>query len=161
MYLDVTLTPFVERYKLIHEESDDNDSSPEQIQDLKLPLGSRLRTYFQLVGSVNGLLCLHEQNRFILWNPCIRKFITLPNPSVTRGLFRELAFGFDLRTDDYKVVRIGYQSGNISYEGAKPPLVEVYSVSEGSWRVTSGGDSYPPRITFSYWHTQAAYLNGD
>ena len=42
MYLDVTLTPFVERYKLIHEESDDNDSSPEQIQDLKLPLRSRL-----------------------------------------------------------------------------------------------------------------------
>ena len=77
MYLDVTLTPFVERYKLIHEESDDNDSSPEQIQDLKLPLRSRLRTYFQLVGSVNGLFCLHEQNRFILWNPCIRKFITL------------------------------------------------------------------------------------
>ena len=58
------------------------------------------------------------------------------------------------------MVRIAYQSGNIRYEGAKPPLVEVYSVSEGSWRVTSGSDSYPPRITISNWHPQAAYLNG-
>uniref|UniRef100_A0A7N2LEM0 Uncharacterized protein n=1 Tax=Quercus lobata TaxID=97700 RepID=A0A7N2LEM0_QUELO len=48
----------------------------------------------------------------------------------------------------------------LRYEGAKPPLVEVYSVSEGSWRVTSGGDSYPPGITISNWHPQAAYLNG-
>ena len=28
------------------------------------------------------------------------------------------------------------------------------------WRVTSGGDSYPPRITISNWVPQAAYLNG-
>ena len=154
------VTPHVERYKLIHEDNDNNDSSSEQIQDLKLPLRSSRLSYFQLVGSANGLFCLYEENRCILWNPCIRKFITLPNPSVTAEFFCYLAFGFDSRTNDYKVVRIAYKS-DTRYEGAKPPLVEVYSVSEGSWRVTSGGDSYPPRITFSYWHTQAAYLNGD
>nr|POF27129.1 f-box/kelch-repeat protein [Quercus suber] len=159
-YLDAALR--VERYKLIHEDNDNNDSSSEQIQDLEFPLRSSSRDYFRLVGSANGLFCLHEGNCFILWNPCIRKFITLPNPSVT-GLFPcylTLAFGFDLRTDDYKVVRIAYQSRNIRYEGVKPPLVKVYSVSEGSWRVTSGGDSYPPRITISNWPHQAASLNG-
>ncbi|XP_050283050.1 F-box/kelch-repeat protein At3g23880-like isoform X7 [Quercus robur] len=152
-YLDVK--SHVERYKLIHEDNDNN----EQIQDLEFPLRSRCDC-FQLVGSVNGLFCLYEENRFILWNPCIRKFITLPKPSVT-GLFPcYLAFLFDSRNNDYKVVRIAYQLVKIRSEGAKPPLVEVYSVSEGSWRVTNGGDSYPPRITISNWHPQAAYLNG-
>ncbi|XP_050283049.1 F-box/kelch-repeat protein At3g23880-like isoform X6 [Quercus robur] len=156
-YLDVALR--VERYKLIHEDNDNNVSSSEEIQDLKLPLRSSRLSYFQLVGSANGLFCLYEGNRCILWNPCIRKFITLPNPSVTAEFFCYLAFGFDSRTNDYKVVRIAYKS-DTRYEGAKPPLVEVYSVSEGSWRVTNGGDSYPPRITISNWHPQAAYLNG-
>ncbi|XP_065632139.1 F-box/kelch-repeat protein At3g23880-like isoform X2 [Quercus suber] len=158
-YLDVK--PQVERYKLIHEDNDNNDSSSsEQIQDLKLPLRSRLLSHFQLVGSANGLFCLYDENRFILWNPCIRKYIILPNPSVT-GLFPcYLAFGFDSKTIDYKVVKIAYQSVDIGYEGAKPPLVEVYSVSEGSWRVTSAGDSYPPRIAIRNWHPQGANLNG-
>ncbi|XP_030962355.1 F-box/kelch-repeat protein At3g23880-like isoform X2 [Quercus lobata] len=157
-YLDVK--SHVERYKLIHEDNDNNDSSSsEQIPDLEFPLRSSSWDYFQLVGSANGLFCLHEGKHFILWNPCIRKFITLPNPSFIDLFPRYLAVGFDLRTDDYKVARI---AGNIRYEGAKPPLVlvEVYSVSEGSWRVTNGGDSYPPRITISNWHPQAAYLNG-
>uniref|UniRef100_A0A7N2R2M8 F-box domain-containing protein n=1 Tax=Quercus lobata TaxID=97700 RepID=A0A7N2R2M8_QUELO len=157
-YLDVKY--HVERYKLIYEDNVNNDSSSsEQIQDLEFPLRSSW-AHFQLVGSANGLFCLHEENRFILWNPCIRKFITLPNPSIIDVFHCYLAIGFDLRTDDYKVVRIAYQNVNIRYEGAKPPLVEVYSVNEGSWRVTSGGDSYPPRITFSNWHLQAASLNG-
>ncbi|XP_075659304.1 F-box/kelch-repeat protein At3g23880-like [Castanea sativa] len=148
-----------ERYKLIHEDHENNVSSSEQIQDLKLPLRSRLRSYLQLVGSANKLFCLRGENCFILWNPCIRKFITRPNPSVTAEFPCYLAFGFDLRTNDYKVVTIAYQSYT-RYEGAKPPLVEVYSVSEGSWRVTSGGDSYPPKITMSNWPHQAASLNG-
>nr|POE85753.1 f-box/kelch-repeat protein [Quercus suber] len=153
--MDVALR--VERYKLIHEDNDNNVFSSEQIQDLKLQLSSRLCSYFQLVGSANGLFCLYDENRFILWNPCIRKFITLPNPSVEFPCY--LAFGFDSRTNDYKVVRIAYRS-NTRYEGAKPPLVEVYSVSEGSWRVTSAGDSYPPKITIRNWHPEAASLNG-
>ncbi|XP_050283046.1 F-box/kelch-repeat protein At3g23880-like isoform X3 [Quercus robur] len=158
-YLDVICQ--VERYKLIYEDNDNDDSSSsEQIQDLEFPLRCSSRDYFQLVGSANGLFCLHEGNRVILWNPCIRKFITLPNPSFIDVFHCYLAIGFDLRTDDYKVVRIAYQSVNVRCEGAKPPLVEVYSVSEGSWRVTNGGDSYPPRITISNWHPQAAYLNG-
>ena len=156
-YLDVK--PHVERYKLIHEDNDNNDSLSEQIQDLEFPLRSRC-DYFQLVGSVNGLFCLYEENHFILWNPCIRKFITLPKPSVT-GLFPcYLAFGFDSRNNDYKVVRIAYQLVKIRSEGVKPPLVEVYSVREGSWRITSGGDSYPPKITISNWPHEAASLNG-
>ena len=49
------------------------------------------------------------------------------------------------------MVRIAYQLVKIRSEGVKPPLVEVYSVREGSWRITSGGDLYPPKITISNW----------
>ena len=159
-YLDVT--PHVELYKLIQEDNDNNDSSSEQIQDLKLPLRSRLICdYFQLVGSANGLFCLYDENRFILWNPCIRKFINIPNPSVTGFFPCYLVFGFDSKTNDYKVVKIAFQCVNNGYEGAKPPVVEVYSVSEGSWRVTVVVTHFCLGLLFSYWHTQAAYLNGD
>ena len=147
-YLDVK--PHVERYKLIHEDNDNNDSLSEQIEDLEFPLRSSC-DYFQLVGFVNIQFCLLEGNRFILWNPCIRKFITLPNPYVTAVFPCYLAFGFDSRNNDYKVVRIAYQLVKIRSEGVKPPLVEVYSVREGSWRITSGGDLYPPKITISNW----------
>lgn len=68
---------FVEHYKLI---DDNNDSSSDQIQHIDFPLTSGR---FMLIGSVNGLLSLSELERYVLWNPSIRKFITLPNPCIT------------------------------------------------------------------------------
>ncbi|XP_075645691.1 F-box/kelch-repeat protein At3g06240-like [Castanea sativa] len=112
---------------------------------------------FRIVGYVNGLFC-YKQRRYIVWNPCIRKFIALPTPSVRASFACYLAFGFDSRTNDYKLVRIVFPSKNIS---AKKPLVEVYSVNEGSWRTTSGGDSYPPGVYTSDWSlSKAVSLNG-
>uniref|UniRef100_A0A7N2LEL6 F-box domain-containing protein n=1 Tax=Quercus lobata TaxID=97700 RepID=A0A7N2LEL6_QUELO len=129
-------------YELIHEE--DNNSSSEKIQELEFP--NNFRRNFQVVGFVKGLFCLYEQSRYIVWNPCIKKSIALPNPSVATSFPCYLAFGFDSRINDYKLLRIAFQSKNIS---SKKPLVEVYSVNEGSWRITSGGDSYPPRVYIS------------
>ncbi|XP_023893270.1 putative F-box protein At3g10240 [Quercus suber] len=131
-------------YKLIPEkDNDNNDLSSEQIQELEF-LNSFGRN-FKLVGYVNGLfcLCLYEPGRYIVWNPCIRKFIALPNPSVTDSFAYDLAFGFDSSTNDYKLVRFAFQ---YKYLSSKKPVVEVYSVNEGSWRITSGGDSYPPWV---------------
>ena len=136
-------------YELIHEEdNDNNDLSSEQIQELEL-LNSFGRNFIS-VGYVNGLFCL-ESGRYIVWNPCIRKFIVFPNPSVTASSFAcYLAFGFDPSTIDYKLVRIAFQYKNLSNKKrAKKPLVEVYSVNEGSWRITSGRDSYPPGVDIS------------
>ncbi|XP_030963621.1 F-box/kelch-repeat protein At3g23880-like [Quercus lobata] len=161
--LIVTYSDVNTGYKLIHEEdNDNNDSSSEQIQQLEFP--NNFRRNFQVVGFVNGLFCLYDQSRYIVWNPCIRKSIALPNPSVTisflfylafgfdiglpnpsdtTSILSYLAFGFDSRINDYKLLRIAFQPINIS---ATKPLVEVYSVNEGSWRITSGGDSYPPGV---------------
>nr|POF13382.1 f-box protein [Quercus suber] len=86
-----------------------------------------------LIGSANGLFCLYEQQRYILWNPSIRKFITLPKRFITvkaHGLYIgccRQAFGFDSRTNDYKVVRISFPSRINMSEEAKPPLIEPSS----------------------------------
>ena len=153
-YLDVT--PHVERYKLIVEDNDNNDSSSsEQIQDFEFPLRSGWG-YFELVGSANGLFCLHQGKDFHLWNPCIRKFITLPTPCLFPCF---LGFGFDSRNNDYKVVKIA-RSAEFSLYQVSQPRVEVYSVSERSWRVARGGVSCPARITCSLLHQQPAFLNG-
>ncbi|XP_075643628.1 F-box/kelch-repeat protein At3g23880-like [Castanea sativa] len=153
--------PLVEHYKLI----DDNNDSFDQIQNIELPLMSRRIQYFLLIGSVNGLFSLYdEQERYILWNPSIRKFITLPKPCITFdahgsyiGCCRQ-AFGFDPRTNDYKVVRIAFPSRINMSEEAKPPLIEVYSLNEGCWRITSA--SFPPGIAFTDWRQPATSLNG-
>nr|POF27116.1 f-box protein cpr30 [Quercus suber] len=110
-----------------------------------------------LIGSANGLFSLYDQERYILWNPSIRKFITLPKPSSYTGRRRQ-AFGFDPRTNDYKVVRIACPIRINKSEEAKPPLIEVYSLNEGCWRITSA--SFPPGINFTDWCHPATSLNG-
>nr|XP_023892793.1 F-box protein CPR1-like [Quercus suber] len=141
-----------------------NNDSFDQIQNTEFPLTSRRIQHFILIGSANGLFSLHEQERYILWNPSIRKFITLPKPCITVkahgsyiGCCRQ-AFGFDPRTNDYKVVRIAFPSRINKSEEAKPPLIEVYSLNEGCWRITSA--SFPPDINLTNWCSPAASLNG-
>ncbi|XP_030967325.1 F-box/kelch-repeat protein At3g23880-like [Quercus lobata] len=149
--------PYVEHYKLIH----DDNASFDQIQQLEIPVKCLHINHFILIGSINGLFSLYELDRFILWNPSIGKSITLPKPCIKTHDFGICypAFGFDPRTNDYKVVRIVVQCV-LMYKGPKQTLVEIYSLNEGSWRITSAGASYPLGISFNYWRRPAASLNG-
>nr|POF13393.1 f-box/kelch-repeat protein [Quercus suber] len=136
----------VEHYKFIH-----NDSSFDQYQNVEFPLTSS----FRLIGSVNGLFCLavFQDEQFILWNPCIRKFITLPRDY--DHVLSHSVFGFDARTNDYKVVRIAFPNT------PKPLLVEVYSLKEGSWRRKAcAAASLLPGITDDIWCHRNAFING-
>ena len=112
-----------------------------------------------LIGSANGLFCLHEREHFILWNPSIKKFITLPKPCITvkthGKIACRLAFGFDLRTNDYKVVRIVFPYRT---EKSKPPVIEMYSLNEGFWRITSA--PFLQGFGFSEWCRPVVFLNG-
>ena len=140
-------TAKVEHYKFIH-----NDSSFDQYQYVEFPLTN----CFRLIGFVNRLFCLIQDEQFILWNPCIRKFITLPK-DYDHVLSRS-GFGFDTRTNDYKVMRIA-----IPYapEEAKQRLVEVYSLKEGSWRrKASAAASLSPGIKLDLWCRRDAFING-
>ncbi|KAM3744574.1 hypothetical protein ACB098_06G063100 [Castanea mollissima] len=65
-----------------------------------------------VVATCNGLVCITTKytNSLFLWNPCIIKFVKLPTPNLnfqTHSFCKpSLGFGFDAKTNDYKVVII-------------------------------------------------------
>ncbi|KAM7503293.1 hypothetical protein LguiB_002197 [Lonicera macranthoides] len=131
---------------------------------IEFPFRSQARYYFRIVGCSNGLICLSDDlfgytNIIILWNPAIRRKLTLPLP---HGMLENLGasmvvlgFGFDANTDDYKVVRIAYIQGDAAL--AVPPEVEVYAVKEGQWR----GISAPlPQYRIADFFWSQAFVNG-
>ncbi|XP_050210881.1 F-box/kelch-repeat protein At3g06240-like [Mercurialis annua] len=91
---------------------DDDDLFSHEYQNLDFPLRSSW-DYFEIVGSCNGILCLtdnhsHMLKRIVLWNPSIGLSVTLPLQRIRyRVLNVVLGFGYDSRTNDYKVVLEG------------------------------------------------------
>ena len=157
---DLATKPNVHQYRLFHNDSFD------RTEHLEFPLTTRRRSRIHkcmFIGYVNGLFCLYEKERFILCNPSIRKCIILPKHCIkikTDGNVQcHSAFGFDSRTNDYKVVIIALPD-NPYYMKKKPTLVEVYSLSEGSWKIIDASTSFPPNIRFNGYNCPAASLNG-
>ena len=79
----------------------------------------------------------------------MRKFPQLPSPNVnfdTRSLSHASSgFGFDPKSNDYKVVRILCILLRSPFEFGKCRLeVDVYSLSTGEWRMLSASASLPP-----------------
>ncbi|XP_076943730.1 F-box/kelch-repeat protein At3g23880-like [Bidens hawaiensis] len=98
------------------------------------------KSFFKIVGCVNGVICLsHDkcksrEDKVILWNPSIRKHLTLTpsmfHSSDVQHLRLVYGFGYDKTIDDFKVVRLAYD-----YRLFSTPQVEVYSVNSGVSRV--------------------------
>lgn len=109
-------------------------------------------TYVEVEGHINGVLLMHMAdpsettgklgNLVVLWNPSIRKSVRIPPPPIlsksTSKLKVEFCFGFDPFREDYKVLVITYH-GPLSKVRV---LIEVYSLSTGSWRVISNDLSF-------------------
>ncbi|CAB4299585.1 unnamed protein product [Prunus armeniaca] len=68
-----------------------------------------------------------------VWNPAIKKSVTLPKPGITyqtHGRYdASIGFGFDATTNDYKVVRVV----TLLDEDETPTLAEVYSLATDTW----------------------------
>ncbi|KAI7986276.1 F-box/kelch-repeat protein [Camellia lanceoleosa] len=145
-----------EHYKLFI----DSEDSFDEYKELEFPIKSRRLHFFFAIGSVKGLFCLHEQDRYFLWNPSIRKSMAMPKPTVKTSMHSR-GFGFYPRTNDYKLVRIAdfYPT---KLPNQKPTThIEVYSLNAGSWKTSSTGrNSYPDGITIDYSGRFAAYLEG-
>ncbi|KAI4346449.1 hypothetical protein L6164_007344 [Bauhinia variegata] len=109
----------------------------DEFSTLDLPLDSNIE--FSVIGICNGLVCItssRECYSLCICNPSIRRYVSLPKPSDYCGFnYHEtcVGFGFDSRTDDYKVIRIVSMMDDTSY-GVSPPEVELYSLATGFWK---------------------------
>jgi F-box interacting protein len=126
---------------------------------------------FYVAGSSNGLVCLvddiydvycHNFGLFVVWNPSIQKAISLPEPNIIslpkigfdeydRNSIQCLGFGYDPKTDDYKLVRLVYR-----FDYIVPPLVEIYTLRTGAWRSLKAPG---PPYTIITW-SLSVFLNG-
>nr|XP_043633386.1 F-box/kelch-repeat protein At3g23880-like [Erigeron canadensis] len=104
---------------------------------------------FEVVGSCNGILCVVDKDMvFSLWNPTIRRKLTIPVPPYyirDRRDWLGLGFGVDPITDDYKIVMISYSKTD--------PL--VYSMKAGTWSLINS-----PTMPLKKVISRACLVNG-
>ncbi|KAJ9557968.1 hypothetical protein OSB04_012582 [Centaurea solstitialis] len=113
---------------------------------------------FHIVGSCNGILCLfdHKIHQITLWNPSIRRTLTLPDHHSSlrncssNGCQAAIGFGFDQVTDDYKIVKITYAT----YRRDLVPESSIYTINTGVWRAIAFPDT--PLNNVSH----ACFVNG-
>ncbi|XP_052620620.1 F-box protein CPR1 [Lactuca sativa] len=126
---------------------------------IKLPINHQSENNRgKVIGSVNGLICFkygsnhdfgvihdseiiygsnHDPEVVCIWNPSLSALLTLP-PYYTPpySIQHSFRFGFDPKTDDYKVVKftrpMERQGIMISVKDWLP--IEVYSMRKGSWK---------------------------
>ncbi|KAJ9558807.1 hypothetical protein OSB04_013421 [Centaurea solstitialis] len=106
---------------------------------------SRGNLCYSIIGCCNGVVCLSDDNddfkedaftldTITLWNPSIRRKLTLPLPIFYYDGFEDpvvvLGFGYDKMSDDFKVVSLTYDW----YSSSTRPKVEVYTLKTGFWR---------------------------
>lgn len=95
-----------------------------------------------IVGSCNGLLCIPHYKGFCvdviyLYNPVLRKFKKLPDSSFRKRYdWVAAGFGYQSKTNDYKVIRVCCLVGftKLGKPKMKRKYAEVYTLSSNSWR---------------------------
>ncbi|XP_023761699.1 F-box/kelch-repeat protein At3g06240 [Lactuca sativa] len=108
-------------------------------------------TRIKVIGAVNGLICSFYYLPVLhIWNPSLSAMSTLPPYSTPSCLPFEICFrfGFDPKTNDYKVVKL---TSIANYIGTSPYIlrewmqVEVYSMRKGSWELIA--ERFPSHMT--------------
>ncbi|KAJ9558553.1 hypothetical protein OSB04_013167 [Centaurea solstitialis] len=149
------LDPFVdEEWFCVH--LDDEDFTFDSGTQIELSFDS-VYLCFWIVDCCNGVLCLCDYDEFneygftletiILWNPSIRRKLTLPLPMFYYGVEDPvvvLGFGYDIISDDYKVVSLTYDEDSDTTR----PQAEVYTLKTGIWREVM----FPHNLSYSYIH---------
>ncbi|KAH7847028.1 hypothetical protein Vadar_021033 [Vaccinium darrowii] len=103
-----------------------------------------------LYGSCNGLMCLFNQSSIVICNPAIKEFRVVPQPPYETRRTSNLGFGFDPKSNDYKVIRIAtlyepydasddpYYEAFDEYDDTMPTPVDhkiqIYGMITNSWK---------------------------
>ena len=104
-----------------------------------------MKVRVDIIGSFNGLVCLHVEYPFniILWNPATKETKVVPESRISypqsKTSLLDLGFGFDIKTNDYKVVMIlnadDYSNPELTFlERKNFNIAEVYCLSTNSWK---------------------------
>ncbi|KAI8558434.1 hypothetical protein RHMOL_Rhmol04G0093100 [Rhododendron molle] len=137
----------------------DDDQCGREYSELEFPYKTPSAD-FMIAGSCNGLLCMWEDSSWdkstiIVWNPSMRKLVTLPKPPLARMCV--LGFGAHPTTHEYKVVRIVCQT--YPYQHELQPYVELYTQGTGSWRGL--GSTFPLHCFIDITHEASqAFVSG-
>uniref|UniRef100_A0A7N0UMS4 F-box associated beta-propeller type 1 domain-containing protein n=1 Tax=Kalanchoe fedtschenkoi TaxID=63787 RepID=A0A7N0UMS4_KALFE len=99
-----------------------------------------------------------EVYKFVLWNPSTRAFRELVKPpGPLLGHFPDkipiYGFGYDLATDDYKIIRAVSDD-----DGTTSTYLEIYSLKDNAWRQIQA--SLPCVLTANYWGRIEHYFPG-
>ncbi|XP_058185596.1 F-box/kelch-repeat protein At3g17530-like [Rhododendron vialii] len=117
--------------------------------------------HLQILGPCNGIVCLTRygsSSPIVLCNPSMKEFRVLPLPSYKNDHMCNLGFGFDPYANDYKVVRFGMMSTDLSIRGVDE-AIEMYDLSTDSWR---GVDTVSPVVSgIDCFYDSHASWNGD
>ncbi|KAK1423677.1 hypothetical protein QVD17_18984 [Tagetes erecta] len=144
----------------------DDDTFPQHKVYVHVPLMVKMLKRSTTIDGSHGLLCSHGDyqldrdsptfgtGRAVMWNPSIRKAVSVVVPNVAYGTFETvLGFGVCRETNDPKIVKIihisnGRDVGSITC--IIPRQVEVFTLSTNAWRYSY---SNLPRksIHFSYY----------
>ncbi|KAE7995681.1 hypothetical protein FH972_000452 [Carpinus fangiana] len=115
--------------------------------------GNSEKFSISVVGSCNGLICLHAYDTLnvVIWNPTTRETKVVPEsnlpisaPSGYCTRIQGMGFGFDAKTNDYKIINFVsmYELNFNDYvmKDVKEIIYqkEVYSLSTDSWRKVDG-----------------------
>ncbi|CAI9286201.1 unnamed protein product [Lactuca saligna] len=124
--------------------------NPQLISFIKLPPNPESpHTSIRVIDSVNGLICSSYSDTVIqIWNPSLSTVLTLPPYFMPCSAYDSIKilfrFGFDPKTDDYKVVKL------TAYAGGSCVVwwmdVEIYSMKKGSWKLIT--ERFPSHITW-------------
>ncbi|CAI9100343.1 OLC1v1037319C1 [Oldenlandia corymbosa var. corymbosa] len=125
---------------------------------------------YKIYGSCNGILCISKSSsrcHVYLCNPAIGECLRLPASYWDMGGFWDksvLGFGFDVRTNDYKVIRLG----RVGRNGSNRAYAEIYRLNTNCWtklkvKVGSLMDSLAPAggVFFNgscYWSGNCKYI---
>ncbi|XP_071727243.1 uncharacterized protein [Rutidosis leptorrhynchoides] len=116
----------------------DDDNFPEDICDITAILPNSIKQMIgpTLVGTSQGLVCFYGSSVAVIWNPWIKKPVSIPCVVFGRGYVSVLGFGVCPKTSEPKLVKITYPTSSLEMQ-TWTWTVDILSFISGCWKSCS------------------------